>query len=79
LFEIGRVRAPAVHVFDELAATLGLRLCDAPLPAIVVEAERYTFTRDPFDRLIVAQAALHDAPLVTRDEGIRAAYPRARW
>jgi PIN domain nuclease of toxin-antitoxin system len=26
--------------------------------------------RDPFDRLLVAQAAVEDVPLVTRDPGV---------
>lgn len=79
LFEIGRVREPSVGVVDDLASSLGLRVCDRPFADVALEAERFTFTRDPFDRLIVAQAALADAPLVTRDDGIRQAYERACW
>lgn len=79
LFEVGRITEPALVVMDELAATLGLRICDTPFFAVVREAEQQNWTRDPFDRLIVAQSELNGAPLVTKDETIHAAYPRAVW
>lgn len=79
LFEVGGITDPALVVMDELAAALGLRMCDTPFFAVVREAERQTWTSDPFDRLIVAQAELNGAPLLTKHETIRAAYPRAVW
>lgn len=79
LFELGRVSRPAVEVVDALQASLGLRVCDAPFAAVVREAEGESWTRDPFDRLIVAQASLHDAGLVSKDETLRANYGAAVW
>lgn len=79
LKEVGRTGATAAAVLDELAAVLGLRVCDAPFPAVVAGAESASWTRDPFDRLIVAQAALHDAPLVTKDARIHEIYSRSIW
>jgi len=38
-----------------------------------------SWTRDAFDRLIVAQAALDRAALVTRDRLILKHYPKALW
>jgi PIN domain nuclease of toxin-antitoxin system len=38
-----------------------------------------SWTRDPFDRIIVSQAALRNAPLVTRDQVIRDHYSQAVW
>ena len=35
--------------------------------------------RDPADRTIVATAQLHDLPLVSKDEAIRAYYPKSIW
>lgn len=72
LFEIGRVGQPPLPVLDALGAALGLTVCKAAFPAIVREAESQLWTRDPFDRLIVAQATLFDAPLVTKDTTIHA-------
>jgi PIN domain nuclease of toxin-antitoxin system len=37
----------------------------------ILEAHDLTFTRDPFDGLIVAAARSLDVPLITRDEAIR--------
>jgi PIN domain nuclease of toxin-antitoxin system len=79
LFEIGRVGEPAVTVVDALAGTAGLTVCDAPFGGVVHEAEKLTWTRDPFDRMIVAHAALHAAPLVTKDQTLHAHYANAMW
>lgn len=79
LFEIGRVTQPASRVLDALQAALGLRMCDAPFPAVARAAERETWTRDPFDRIIVAQAGLREAPLLTKDRTLHAHYDKAFW
>lgn len=79
LYELGRVTEPAAAVLDALNAALGLVVCGAPFAAVVREAERQVWTRDPFDRMMVAQAALHDAPLVTKDQTLHAHCARAVW
>lgn len=79
LYEIGRVTQPATFVVDALGAGLGVRICDASFPAIARAAESETWTRDPFDRIIVAQASLRDAPLVTKDRTLHQRYDRAVW
>lgn len=79
LYEVGRVAEPAAAVVDGLSATMGLTMCAAPFVSVAHEAERLAWTRDPFDRLIVAQALLHKAPLVTKDATIHANYAHAVW
>ncbi|MGH7354836.1 MAG: type II toxin-antitoxin system VapC family toxin [Candidatus Rokuibacteriota bacterium] len=79
LFETGRTSEPARSVIQALGRALGLRLCDLPFADVAGAAVRQSWTRDPFDRIIVAQAALRRAPLITRDADIRAHYPRALW
>jgi PIN domain nuclease of toxin-antitoxin system len=79
LFEIGRTDGPPALVLDELFARIGLTVCTAAFSAVAIEAERLTWPRDPFDRIIVAQASLHGARLITRDSDIRKNYPRAVW
>ena len=79
LYEIGRVAEPATLALDALQAGTGLRMCDAPFPAVARAAEGETWTRDPFDRIIVAQAALRAAPLVTKDRSLHEHYDRAVW
>lgn len=79
LFEIGRVAQPALPVVDTIETALGLVICQASFAAVVREAEAHAWTRDPFDRLIVAQAALFQAPLLTKDATIHANYEQAMW
>ncbi|PWG62956.1 type II toxin-antitoxin system VapC family toxin [Sediminicurvatus halobius] len=79
LFEIGRVAERPLPVLDALGAALGLSLCNLPFSAVVRQAEEESWTRDPFDRLIVAQARLADAPLITKDASIHEHYALATW
>ena len=79
LFELQRVvEAPDIIVAD-LASRVGLQVCSKPLNRIVTEALAYTWTRDPFDRLITAHASLDDEILVTKDGNMLRNYAYARW
>lgn len=75
LHEIGKITEPPDKIVAELASSMGLLPDSQPFSRVIAEAERATFTRDPFDRIIVAQALAAGAPLATKDERISAAYP----
>jgi PIN domain nuclease of toxin-antitoxin system len=79
LHEVGRVQATAPDVLDEVGPALELQLSSAPFARVVQEAQRLTWTRDPFDRLIAAQAIVDGAVLVTADEALRGHVPNAIW
>lgn len=79
LHQIGRTRRPARDVIADLGARAGLRVCDLPFAAVAAAATPLTWTRDPFDRLIVAQAIAARAQLLTRDRRIRRHAPVASW
>jgi PIN domain nuclease of toxin-antitoxin system len=79
LYEVGRTTEPARTVFEGLSERLDLRLAEAAFPSIVQHALALSWTRDPFDRLIVATALADDVPLLTRDAVIRAHCPLAVW
>jgi PIN domain nuclease of toxin-antitoxin system len=79
LFETNRTTEPADRVVQALQRTLGVQVCEQPFPEVVSRALSERWTRDPFDRLIVSQAALRDAALLTKDRGIRKHYDRAIW
>lgn len=79
LYEIGRLTQAGPVIVEDLVHQLGLRVADAPFSRVVREAGRITWTRDPFDRLIVAQATLDRAPLLTKDRLIRANFGDAVW
>jgi PIN domain nuclease of toxin-antitoxin system len=63
----------------DMRAELGLKLCDANFASVILESVRVSWTRDPFDRLIVAQAMVDDALLITRDKLIGEHYRKAFW
>lgn len=79
LVEIGRFTDTPAQVLSELGRALDLRVDPTPLASVVEAAEPLTFTRDPFDRLIAAQALAAGADLATKDERIRAHVDVAVW
>ena len=79
LFEIKRVNKPGHVVIDDLTRRIELAISTAPFAAIVAEAAKLSWTRDPFDRLIAAQAICESAPLVTADQTIQKHIARTIW
>ena len=79
LEEIGRLKVPADEILGTITAELGVSQSDDPLDAVVAEAMGLDWTRDPFDRLLVATAILHRAPFVTKDQRILASFGAAVW
>jgi len=80
LFEIKRIKQSARDIQRKVEFELGVRLCDLPFPMIAAAALDEKWTRDPFDRLIVANAKANGfAWLISADESIRQHYPRAVW
>lgn len=79
LNEIGRLAVPPTLIYENLASSIGLKLCDLSMMRIVSEAIILTWTRDPFDRMITAAATARDTLLITKDELIRQHYLKAFW
>lgn len=79
MHEIGRTKGPGRAVIADLGARAGLRVCDLPFAAVAAAATELDWTRDPFDRLIVAQAMTARATLLTRDRHIRRHAAVASW
>jgi len=80
LFQHKRIGADAGSMAANLNAAFGVALCRRPFPAVVLESFKFTWTNDPFDRLIVAPAsANHTAMLITRDRLLRQKYSNAVW
>src|SRR6266571_506302 len=79
LREVGRVAATPQTVIADLKRRVGLATQNRALEAVAEQALDLDWTRDVFDRLIVAQAALDGAALVTTDRTIRKHYPKAVW
>lgn len=79
MFELGRVSGPPQEVLDGLGPELELAVSIAPFAAVTRAAAGMAWTRDPFDRLIAAQAVVDRASLVTADDTILANVPSAVW
>lgn len=79
LYEIKRLAEPASLVIADLEQRIGLRVNDSAFAQVAAAALALSWARDPFDRLIVAQAIVQAAPLITADRTIRKHYPTAVW
>jgi PIN domain nuclease of toxin-antitoxin system len=79
LKEIGRFRSAAMKALDVLADEIGLQRSEIPLRDSIREAVKQSWTRDPFDRLIVGEALASGASLVTRDRNILNNCAAAIW
>jgi PIN domain nuclease of toxin-antitoxin system len=77
LFEIRRLREGAKVVAAGLCEDLDIRVAGECFADVASEALALGFTRDPFDRLIVAHASLSKATLVTQDTTLRYRYPKS--
>lgn len=78
LHEIGRIGVDARTVLQGLSV-LPVHVDDTPFAAVARAAQPLSWTRDPFDRLIVAQAQASGGWLVSKDERIRQHFPRTLW
>jgi PIN domain nuclease of toxin-antitoxin system len=77
LNEIGRLKASVDHVLD-LLRQLGVSVLEQSFPQACWASRSLTWTRDPFDRLIVGHAmADEQAVLISLDEAIHANYKQA--
>jgi PIN domain nuclease of toxin-antitoxin system len=79
LYEIHRVADDASTIVTDLANRIGLTISAKDFNATISRALEITWTRDPFDRIIVANASLDDSILLSKDQGILSHYPFARW
>lgn len=80
LYEVGKIGFTALQAIDILQTDFRIRFCDLPFDRIVKWAIEERWTRDLFDRLIVAHArARGEAILLSRDRLIQQNYSRAIW
>ncbi len=79
LHEIGRITVPGEDVATALNAQFDIRLCPLPFPVITRAALTQSWTRDPFDRLIVGHALAGEQNLLTKDNIIHEHFPGACW
>ena len=79
LYEIERLSEEPNLILNSLETEIGLRIRNVELGDLVDQAMQLNWTRDPFDRLIVAQSKSDEAFLLTKDETILRNFELARW
>jgi PIN domain nuclease of toxin-antitoxin system len=77
LHEIRRIRIGGAAVARHLSQELDIEVAGDRFADVVHEALALSFTRDPFDRLLVAHAMLLKSPLLSCDQTIERAYSHA--
>lgn len=80
LHEIGRIKLSAREIARKVEFEIGVQVCDLPFPAVAAVVLDEKWTRDPFDRMIVAQAKANGfAHLISADQEIGQNYSRTVW
>jgi len=79
LNEIGRINQHPDMIIDALIDEIGLVFSNNSIERIVSQAIHLDFTRDPFDRIIVADACINNSYLISKDQNIRKKYKYAVW
>jgi PIN domain nuclease of toxin-antitoxin system len=79
LLEIGRIRSPVADVWEILNQEHRVDEATGDVREIARHARLLGWTRDPFDRFIVAHALASNAILLTADETIRGRCSQALW
>lgn len=79
LRETNRLTCDPHDITNDLRDRIGLMIDTTAMSLVVDQALPLNWTRDPFDRLITAQAASYDHHLITKDSTIRKNYAKAVW
>ncbi len=77
LYEIQRITVEANDIILNLSDLIGLQICHKNFNTIINGAFKLSWTRDPFDRIIVANASINQNILVTKDQNILKNYQKA--
>jgi PIN domain nuclease of toxin-antitoxin system len=80
LFEKNALEYSASQILAALNQQIGVSVCQLPMSVIMNSALPIKWTREPGDRIIVANAAAcNEAPLITSDRRIHEHYRNAIW
>ena len=79
LYDKKRVNAPPDQVINSLKQVIHLKICQKNWLNVVNVALTCDFTRDAFDRLIVAHAMLDNSILISKDTNLTEHYTNCVW
>ena len=79
LHEVGQTTLASTPVYDYLHQRIDLQVCKKAFADVIQTASQQSWTRDPFDRIITAQAAIDKNSFITKDKIIREHYEHTVW
>lgn len=79
LYERNRLTEPATQIIQNIRNKANLQICQKNWTDVVNIAVNCTFTRDAFDRLIIAHAMLDNSILISKDENLTKHYANCVW
>jgi len=79
LQETGRLNASPEDWLPILQRDFGVIVCTIPFHRVISASYSEAWTRDPFDRLIVANAKIAGGKLISKDRRIRDHFPDTIW
>ena len=79
LYEAKKIRVNGEAIVSDLQKATGVRVASHDGEAVMRTALSLTWTRDPFDRIIVAHAMSQTAKLLTKDRNILRHYAQSVW
>ena len=80
LYEKGKIKYDANRILSDLNQQIGLSVCQISMTSVVNSALAMSWTRDPGDRLITANAhANNESALITSDRSIQDHYQNTIW
>jgi PIN domain nuclease of toxin-antitoxin system len=79
LFEARKLNSEPDQLLQILERDHGLTRSETRFESVIVAARTFAWTRDPFDRLIVANAMSDGMRLITADQTILANFKDAAW
>jgi PIN domain nuclease of toxin-antitoxin system len=79
LYEIGRTKYTAPQIIQTVDEEIGLSIIDISFKDTIQNSLALNWTRDPFDRLIVATSLATQVPLLTKDRNILTNFDLAVW
>jgi len=79
LKEIKRVNEEPDIIIGYLAEKVGLVVEEVTFDTVIKLAMKLHWTRDPFDRIIVATSQMRNCYLITADQPILNNYEKATW
>ncbi len=79
LYEIKRINYEPDVIISNLSEQIGLQICNKDFNDVISISLTITWTRDPFDRIITANALLNNDILLSKDQNILNNYIQAKW